>query len=110
MVESDPAQATRIHRRFHLTLYSRAGARLLQLIENQFNAADRYLRLEIVEMENFSEDMDEHRALLATCRMHDATKTIALLGLHIEEGGRDLAAKLAKARRERVDAPTSRKA
>lgn len=99
--ESELVQAMRLHRRFHLALYSGAGSRLLQLIESQFNAADRYLRLESAEMDNFTEDLDEHRALLAACRQRDIAKAIALLGPHIEEGGRALAARLDEARIER---------
>lgn len=96
--EADIVQLMRLHRRFHLSLYSRAGARLLQLVESQFNAADRYLRIESVEMDNSSEDLDEHRALLAACRRRDAKRAIAILGPHIEEGGRELGAKLERAR------------
>lgn len=97
--ETELVQRMRLHRRFHLSLYSRAGARLLQLVEGQFNAADRYLRIESVEMNNSSEDLDEHRALLAACRRRDVKRAVAILGPHIEEGGRELAAKLERARK-----------
>jgi DNA-binding GntR family transcriptional regulator len=99
--ETDLVQAMRLHRRFHLALYSEAGARLLQLIESQLDAAERYLRLESVEMGNSSEDLDEHRALLAACQDRDTARAIAILAPHIEEGGRALAARLEKARHGR---------
>ncbi|MGE0797005.1 MAG: GntR family transcriptional regulator [Lautropia sp.] len=101
---TDPAEAMRVHRRFHLALYAGAGNRLLQLVESQLDAAERYLRLESVALDNSAEDRDEHRALLQACRERDADRAATLLGPHIEDGGRALAEKLEAARRARADA------
>lgn len=97
-VETDLVRAIVLHRRFHLTLYAGAGKRLLGLIEAQLDASERYLRLELVEMDNAAESQEEHRALLAACRAGDAARAVALLEPHIVEAGWDLAAALEQVR------------
>jgi DNA-binding GntR family transcriptional regulator len=80
-----------LNRRFHLTTYSGAGARLLSEIQHQYDAVDRYLRLELAELDNAEESQEEHRAILAACRASDTDAAVALLGPHVLEAGIDLA-------------------
>ena len=42
--------------------------RRVSLIESQYDAVDRYLRLELVEMDNARDSQVEHRAILSACR------------------------------------------
>jgi len=97
-VEQDIGRWVGLNRRFHLTLYSRAGARLLGLIESQYDAVDRYLRLELVEMNNASDSQDEHRAILVACRERDVERAVALSEPHIAGAGIDLAEALERRR------------
>lgn len=87
-----------LNRRFHMTLYAGAGARLLTLIESQYDAVDRYLRLELVEMDNAMDSQDEHRAILVACRARDVSTAVALCEPHIAGAGADLAEALARRR------------
>jgi DNA-binding GntR family transcriptional regulator len=97
--ESDIGRWVDLNRRFHLTLYAEAGARLLDLIESQYAAVDRYLRLELAEMHNADESQEEHRAILAACRAREVEEAVMLLEPHIYEAGIDLANALSKRRR-----------
>lgn len=87
-----------LNRRFHLTLYAGAGERLIALIESQYDAVDRYLRLELVEMDNAGDSQDEHRAILVACRARDVATAIALSEPHIAGAGVDLAEALDRRR------------
>ncbi len=97
-VEEDIGRWVALNRRFHLTLYAGAGTRLLSLIESQYDAVDRYLRLELVEMDNAGDSQDEHRAILAACRARDVERAIALSEPHIAGAGVDLAEALDRRR------------
>lgn len=97
--ESEIGRWVDLNRRFHLTLYADAGARLLDLIESQYEAVDRYLRLELAEMHNADESQEEHRAILAACRARDVKEAVRLLEPHIYEAGTDLANALSKRRK-----------
>lgn len=90
-IETDIGRWVALNRRFHMTLYAGAGARLITLIESQYDAVDRYLRLELVEMDNAGDSQDEHRAILVACRERDVAKAIALSEPHIAGAGIDLA-------------------
>jgi DNA-binding GntR family transcriptional regulator len=100
-VERDIGRWVELNRRFHITTYSGAGARLLAVIQHQYDAVDRYLRLELAELHNADESQEEHRAILAACRAGDAEGAVALLGPHVLEAGIDLA-KFIDARRRRT--------
>jgi DNA-binding GntR family transcriptional regulator len=97
-VERDIGQWVALNRRFHLSLYGGAGSRLINLIESQYDAVDRYLRVELVEMDNASDSQDEHRAILVACRERDVAKAIALSEPHIAGAGVDLAEALERRR------------
>jgi DNA-binding GntR family transcriptional regulator len=97
-IEQDIGHWVPLNRRFHLTLYAGAGARLLTLIESQYDAVDRYLRLELVEMNNAGDSQDEHRAILVACRNRDVERAVALCEPHIAGAGADLAEALDRRR------------
>lgn len=96
--EQEISRWVALNRRFHLTLYAGAGERLIRLIESQYDAVDRYLRLELVEMNNADDSQDEHRAILVACRARDVEAAIALSEPHIAGAGVDLAEALAQRR------------
>lgn len=97
-VERDIGRWVALNRRFHMTLYAGAGERLISLIESQYDAVDRYLRLELVELDNAGDSQDEHRAILAACGQRDVAKAIALSEPHIAGAGTDLAEALERRR------------
>ena len=97
--ETDAGAWLALHRRFHMGLYARANARLLGLIEDQYDAVERYLRIEFVAMNTADDDIAEHRAILAACRSGDIEGAIRLCEPHIVGGGADLAEALDRRRK-----------
>ncbi len=98
--ERDIGKWVDLNRRFHLCLYVGAGKRLLALINEQYAAADRYLRIELETLHNAEESQVEHRAILAACRVRDVETAVALCEPHIVEAGHELAAALTRRRNE----------
>lgn len=97
-LETDVGRWVDLNRKFHLSLYAKAGSRLRAVIGEQYDAVDRYLRLELTTLHNADESQLEHRAILDACRARDIEAAIALLGPHIVEAGHDLAVSLEKKR------------
>lgn len=82
--ETDPGRMGELNRRFHMTLYSRAGRpRLLDLVEQHLAAADRYLRFQFAALGYHPRSQDEHHALLAACRAGDADAACAAVVDHV---------------------------
>lgn len=82
--ETDPGRMGELNRRFHMTLYARAGRpRLLALTEQHLAAADRYLRFQFAALEYQTRSQAEHRALLAACRAGDEATACAQVAGHI---------------------------
>lgn len=100
--ENDISRWVDLHRSFHLRLYAAAGPRLVGLIESQYDAVDRYLRLELLAMDNAADNRDEHRAILAACRLRDVERAIKLCEPHISGAGNDLAEALDRRRGTRT--------
>jgi DNA-binding GntR family transcriptional regulator len=96
--EQDAARWVSLNRQFHLCLYTGAGKRLRATIDEQYDAVDRYLRIELATLQNAAESQAEHRAILAACRDRDVEAAVALIGPHIAEAGHDLAAALSQRR------------
>lgn len=72
---------------FHLTLFSACGnKRLLGLIEAQHNAADRYVRVLLSNLDYRDRSQSEHRMLLAACRGRDIEEAVGWLKMHLREG------------------------
>lgn len=96
--ERDVGRWVDLNRRFHLSFYQRAGSRLLSLIQSQYDAVDRYLRFELLVLDNAEDSQTEHRAILAACRERDVEKAISLCEPHIAEAGEELAEALERRR------------
>jgi DNA-binding GntR family transcriptional regulator len=80
------------HRKFHLTLYADGSSRrLLATIASQFDAAERYLRLESAALDIAANDRQEHQDLLIACMNRDVQAAVDLIGSHVAEAGRELA-------------------
>jgi DNA-binding GntR family transcriptional regulator len=85
------------HRAFHLSLCAASGGRLLRLIGQQLDAAERYLRAEATLLRVMDEDRYEHSALLEMALARDARAAARLIEKHVAGAG----AELAEALRER---------
>ncbi|QCO01131.1 GntR family transcriptional regulator [Azospirillum argentinense] len=91
--EADPGRMGELNRRFHMTLYARAGRpRLLALTEQHLLAADRYLRFQFAALGYRPRSQDEHRVLLAACRAGDADTACRLVTEHVGQAAEQLTA------------------
>jgi DNA-binding GntR family transcriptional regulator len=89
--ERDVGRWGKLNRAFHLALYSRCGnGRLLGLIEAQHNAADRYVRILLSNLDYRARSQSEHRKLLNACRKGDADQALTWLSRHLREGRKTL--------------------
>lgn len=89
--EEDIARLGDLNRRFHLTLYARAGRpRLLALVEQHLAAADRYLRFHFTALGRDHMAQDEHAALLAAARARDAEAATRIAATHVETAARNI--------------------
>ncbi|MBZ9853215.1 GntR family transcriptional regulator [Mesorhizobium sp. CA13] len=80
-----------LNRAFHLALYDACGnRRLLGLIEAHHNAADRYVRILLSNLDYRTRSQTEHRDLLAACRRRDAGKAVSILTQHLRQGSETL--------------------
>ncbi|HVM86321.1 MAG TPA: GntR family transcriptional regulator [Candidatus Binatia bacterium] len=87
------ARLGELNRRFHMTLYSRAGRpRLLTLVDQQLAAADRFLRFHLAAMGRNHLSQEEHRGLIDACSANDADEACAILNQHIATAAKDLEA------------------
>jgi DNA-binding GntR family transcriptional regulator len=87
---SDPEDSAAAHRAFHLSLHAAAGARLVRLIGQYLDAAQRYLRLEATLSETVTKDLREHRALLAATIDGDVDLAVNLMQQHVGHTGREM--------------------
>jgi DNA-binding GntR family transcriptional regulator len=91
--EAGQSRLGELNRRFHLTLYSRAGRpRLLALVDQHLNAADRYLRFHLAALGRQHLSQEEHRALIDACTLRNADAACAILATHIQAADRNLQA------------------
>jgi DNA-binding GntR family transcriptional regulator len=82
--ERDPSRMGELNRRFHMSLYARAGRpRLLALVEGQLAAFDRYLRFHLAAKGREHMSQDDHRAMLDAARARDTDCATAVLRSHI---------------------------
>jgi DNA-binding GntR family transcriptional regulator len=80
-----------LNRSFHLALYDACGNhRLLGLIQAHHNAADRYVRILLSNLDHRTRSQTEHRDLLAACRRRDGDKAMSILRRHLREGSETL--------------------
>lgn len=86
-IEADVGRWGALNRAFHLALYRPCGnGRLLDLIEAQHNAADRYVRILLSNLDYRVQSQLEHRELLAACRSRDEKKGLMWLTKHLRDG------------------------
>jgi DNA-binding GntR family transcriptional regulator len=91
--ETDAGRMGELNRRFHLSLYGRAGrAKLLQLAEQQLAAADRYLRFHLAAKGREHMSQQDHRAMLAAARERDIAGAVAVLEGHLRTAAQTIAA------------------
>lgn len=91
--EADPGRMGELNRRFHLSLYARAGrAKLLLLVEQQLAAADRYLRFHLAAKGREHMSQQDHRAMLKAARDHDAAAAVQVLERHLRTAADTIAA------------------
>lgn len=82
--EPDPACMGELNRRFHMSLYNRAGRpKLLALVESQLAAADRYLRFHLAAKGREHLSQADHRAMLAAAEAGEVERAVAILRTHI---------------------------
>lgn len=84
--QTEHAELARLNRLFHMSLYRKApNARLLELIEQELNEEERFLRLHLSSMGLGEPTQDDHRALLEAARVKDIDNAVALLQRHLEK-------------------------
>jgi DNA-binding GntR family transcriptional regulator len=94
--EAGASRLGELNRRFHMTLYGKAGRpRLLALVDQHLASADRYLRFHLAALGRSHLSQGEHRSLLAACRRRAADRAAAILTRHITAAGDNLQAFLA---------------
>jgi DNA-binding GntR family transcriptional regulator len=77
-----------LNRAFHLALYEACGnARLLALVDAQHNAADRYVRVLLSNLNYRARSQAEHREILSACEDRDIERALTWLQTHLREGG-----------------------
>ena len=79
------------HRAFHLSLHAAAGNRIVRLIGQHIDAADRYLRLEATLAGTLDKDRREHRAILDATLAGDVAVATRLIEQHVTETGHEMA-------------------
>lgn len=83
--EQEPGRMGELNRRFHMSLYARAGRpRLLALTEQQLAAADRYVRFHLAAKGQEHMAQDDHRAMLAAARERNVERAVAVLLGHLD--------------------------
>ena len=83
--EEDVARWGALNLRFHMALYSACGSRrLLDLVEAQYPAADRQVRIILSHLQYREASQAEHRELLHCCRAGEVERAVTLLGHHLE--------------------------
>lgn len=93
--EPDVGRWGALNRDFHLALYEPCGnARLLELIEAQHRASDRYVRVLLASLDYRNRSQHEHRKLLAACRKRSEEKSLSWLGRHLGDGSGKLIASI----------------
>ena len=73
--ETDPSRMGELNRRFHMSLYVRAGhPKLLALVEAQLASFDRYLRFHLAAKGPEHMSQEDHRLMLEAARERDAAR------------------------------------
>lgn len=90
--EADHGRLGELNRRFHLSLYARAGSpKLLRLVERQLTEHDRYLRFHLAMMGRERMSQVDHLAMVAAASAGDSETATAVLRRHIDVAAEDSA-------------------
>ncbi len=90
--EPDHGRLGELNRRFHLSLYARAGSpKLLRLVERQLTEHDRYLRFHLAMMGRERMSQADHIAMVAAAEARDIDRATAVLQRHIDVAAEDSA-------------------
>ena len=82
--EPEHGRLGELNRRFHLSLYARAGhPKLLTLIEQQLISHDRYLRFHLAIQGREELSQQDHREMVAAAATEDADRAVAALSRHL---------------------------
>jgi DNA-binding GntR family transcriptional regulator len=82
--EGDPGRMGELNRRFHMSLYARAGRpKLLALVEQQLAAADRYVRFVLAAKGREHISQETHRGMLEAAAARDIESALAILDEHL---------------------------
>lgn len=89
--EPDQGRLGELNRRFHMTLYARAGRpRLLSLVEQHLAQADRYLRFHLAAMGRHHLSQEEHRGMLEAAAAGKAALACRILATHVGTAAKSL--------------------
>lgn len=99
---SDAGVLAKLNWEFHATLYASAKRpRLLTMIKNLHVNIDRYVRLQMAQMDYQERSQKEHYQLLDACRQQDTKAAVRLLKRHIDTAGEQLVTYLLQKRQKR---------
>jgi DNA-binding GntR family transcriptional regulator len=88
---SDAGMLAKLNWDFHATLYTSAERpRLLTMIKNLHVNCDRYVRVQLAQMDYQERSQKEHYQLLDACRQRDSKTAVRLLKRHIDTAGEQL--------------------
>ncbi|MBE9050380.1 GntR family transcriptional regulator [Nostocales cyanobacterium LEGE 11386] len=92
---ADAGDLAKLNWEFHATLYASAERpRLLTMIKNLHINCDRYVRVQMVQMDYQERSQKEHYQILDACRQQDTKAAVRLLKRHIDNAGEQLVAYL----------------
>lgn len=88
---TDAGMLAKLNWEFHATLYAAAERpRLLMMIQNLHVNCDRYVRVQMTQMDYHERSQKEHYQLLDACRQRDPKAAVRLLKRHIDSAGEQL--------------------
>ena len=83
-IEPEPGRLGELNRRFHMSLYARAGRpKLLALVEQQLAVADRYVRFILAAKGREQISQEDHRAMLEAAMARDVEGAVRILDDHM---------------------------
>ncbi|MGH8001529.1 MAG: GntR family transcriptional regulator [Brasilonema sp.] len=92
---TDAGMLAKLNWEFHEKLYKSAERpRLLTMIKTLHLNVDRYVRLQMSQMDYLERSQKEHYQLLEACQQHDTKAAVRLLKKHIDTAGEQLVAYL----------------
>ncbi|KAB8335657.1 GntR family transcriptional regulator [Scytonema tolypothrichoides VB-61278] len=88
---TDAGMLAKLNWELHETLYKSAERpRLLTIIKTLHLNVDRYVRLQMSQMDYLERSQKEHYQLLEACQQHDTKAAVRLLKKHIDIAGEQL--------------------